>query len=331
MYLGIPEDISGSKCKLFASLKDKLMHRVNGWTDRWLSKGGKEVLIKSILLALPTYVMSGVLLPLEICENPTSAIAQFWWSSNPPKEENSLEKWEKVCLPQEEGGIRFRMIHEFNLALLAKQLWRLVQYSDSLVAKVLRERYYRMSSPLRTTSVNSPSYVWTSISAARKLLILGIRHKIHSGYEVKVWEDPWIPTIPARPARPVAPALHSNMRVSDLINQQSKEWGVVLLEDYVASEDIHFIRSLAISSAHRRDTFCWNYTKNGQYTVKSGYWIARNLLKAENEKKVLEPSVTNLEALAWTIKAPQKICHLIWQLIIGDVAVTKNLIRRNMR
>ena len=29
-YLGILEDISGSKCKLFAFLKDKLMHRVNG-------------------------------------------------------------------------------------------------------------------------------------------------------------------------------------------------------------------------------------------------------------------------------------------------------------
>ena len=84
-YLGIPEDISGSKCKLFAFLKDNLMHRVNGWTGRWLSKGGKEVMIKSILLALPTYVMSTFLLPLEICENLASAIAQFWWSSNPPK------------------------------------------------------------------------------------------------------------------------------------------------------------------------------------------------------------------------------------------------------
>ena len=331
MYLGIPEDISGSKCKLFASLKDKLMHRVNGWTDRWLSKGGKEVLIKSILLALPTYVMSGVLLPLEICENPTSAIAQFWWSSNPPKEENSLEKWEKVCLPQEEGGIRFRMIHEFNLALLAKQLWRLVQYSDSLVAKVLRERYYRMSSPLRTTSVNSPSYVWTSISAARKLLILGIRHKIHSGYEVKVWEDPWIPTIPARPARPVAPALHSNMRVSDLINQESKDWDVNLLEKYVNRVDIPLIRSLAISSTHRRDTFYWSYIRNGQYTVKLGYWVAQNLLKTEEEKEVVEPSIIELQAFAWKLKAPKKICHLIWQLLTGHVAVTRNLARRNMK
>ena len=92
-YLGIPEDISGSKCKLFAFLKYKLMHRLNGWTGRWLSKGGKKILIKSILLDFPTYVKSSFLLPLELCENLVSAIAKFWWSSNPPpKERNSLGK-----------------------------------------------------------------------------------------------------------------------------------------------------------------------------------------------------------------------------------------------
>ena len=115
------------------------MHRVNGWTGRWLSKGGNEVLIKSTLLALPTYVISSFLLPLEICENLASVIAQIWWSSNPPKRGIHWAKWEKLCLPREEGGIGFRMIHEFNLALLAKQLWRLVQYSDSIVARVSKE------------------------------------------------------------------------------------------------------------------------------------------------------------------------------------------------
>ncbi|XP_033131796.1 uncharacterized protein LOC117126793 [Brassica rapa] len=330
-YLGIPEDISGSKCKLFAFLKDKLMHRVNGWTGRWLSKGGKEVLIKSILLALPTYVMSTFLLPLEICENLASAIAQFWWSSNPPKRGIHWAKWEKVCLPREEGGIGFRMIHEFNLALLAKQMWRLVQVPNSLVARVLRGRYYNLSSPLRVNAVTSPSYVWTSISAARKLLLLGIRQKIHSGYEVKVWVDPWIPLSPARPAVPIAPVMHPNMRVSDLIDQESKDWDVGLLENYVHLADIPFIRSLAISSTHRRDTFCWDFTRNGQYKVKSGYWVAQNLLKITEEKDVLEPSITKLQSFAWKLKAPTKICHLIWQLVTGHVAVTRNLIRRNMR
>ena len=124
---------------MFAFLKDKLMNRVNGWTCRWLSKRGKEVLIKSILFALPTYVMSSFLLPLEICENLASVIKQFRWSSNPPKRGIHCTKWEKLCIPREESGISFRLIHEFNLALLAKQLWRLVQYPYSLVARVLRE------------------------------------------------------------------------------------------------------------------------------------------------------------------------------------------------
>ena len=202
----------------------------------------------------------------------------FGGARTPRKRGIHWAKWEKVCKPQEEGGIGFRMIHEFNLALLAKQLWRLVQYPDSLVARVLKGSYYRLCSPLRIVSVNNPSYVWACISAAWKLLLLGIRHKVHSRYEVKVWEDPWIPTTPARPARPLALVLHSNMRVSDLINQYLKEWDVGLLENYVDPADIPYIRCQAISTTHRRDTFYWSFIKNGQYTVKSGYWVARNLM-----------------------------------------------------
>ena len=130
-------------------------------------------MIKSILLALPTYVMSIFLVPLEICENLASAIAQFWWSSNPPKRGVHWAKWEKMCVPREESEIVFRLIHEFNLALLAKQLWRLVQYPDSLVARVLWGKYYRLNSPLRIGAMENPSYVWTNISAARKLLLFG--------------------------------------------------------------------------------------------------------------------------------------------------------------
>ena len=98
--------------------------------------------------------------------------------------------------------------------------------------------------------------------------------------------------------------MHPNMSVSDLIDQGSKDWDVGLLENYVNPEDIPLIRSLNISSIHRRDTFCWNYTRNDQYTIKSGYWVAQNLLKRAEEKEVLEPSITKLQAFAWNLKAP---------------------------
>ena len=103
------------------------------------------------------------------------------------------------------------------------------------------------------------------------------------------------------------------------------------MENYANLEDIPLIRSLAISSTHHRDIFCWNYTRNGQYTVKSEYWMAQNLLKTEGEKEVLEPSITKLQAFSWKLKVPKKICHLIWKLLTGHGAVTRNLARRNMR
>nr|VDD11221.1 unnamed protein product [Brassica oleracea] len=87
------------------------------------------------------------------------------------------------------------------------------------------------------------------------------------------------------------------MRVSDLIDQDMKEWNVRLLENYVDLADIPYIRSQAISTTHRRDKFCWNYTKNRQYTVKSGYWVAQNLLKIDEEKEVLEPNVFPLPSI----------------------------------
>ena len=53
--------------------------------------------------------------------------------------------------------------------------------------------------------------------------MLRIRQKIHSSYDVKAWEDPWIPTLPARPARPNVLVVHPMMIVSDFINEELKE------------------------------------------------------------------------------------------------------------
>ena len=53
--------------------------------------------------------------------------------------------------------------------------------------------------------------------AGKPLITMGIRQKVHSGNEIRTWENLWVPTIPARPARPIAPVLHPMMHVSDLM------------------------------------------------------------------------------------------------------------------
>jgi len=44
--------------------------------------------------------------------------------------------WEKLKEPKKQGGLGFRDAHTFNIAMLAKQSWRLIQKPDSLCAKI---------------------------------------------------------------------------------------------------------------------------------------------------------------------------------------------------
>ena len=71
-----------------------------------------------------------------------------------------------------------------------------------------------------------------------------------------------------------------------------------MLENYVIPEDIPMIQSSAISQGYQRDKYCWSYTKSGMYTIKSGYWVAKNILNRDMIDTLVEPSITKLQAFA---------------------------------
>ena len=50
--------------------------------------------------------------------------------------------WDKICVPKREGGLDFRNLKAFNLALLVKQGWRLQTNTNSLEYRVLKARYF---------------------------------------------------------------------------------------------------------------------------------------------------------------------------------------------
>ncbi|KAL3536252.1 hypothetical protein ACH5RR_004713 [Cinchona calisaya] len=62
-YLGLPLVIGRSKNDVFGCAKDRLNRKINGWKGKLLSSAGKEVLLKSVAMALPSYVMSVFKLP----------------------------------------------------------------------------------------------------------------------------------------------------------------------------------------------------------------------------------------------------------------------------
>ena len=60
----------------------------------------------------------------------------------------------------------FKKLKEFNLALLAKQGWRLQQAHDSLVYKVLMAKYFPTTEFSQVVLGDNPSFTWRSIMCA---------------------------------------------------------------------------------------------------------------------------------------------------------------------
>mgnify|MGYP007071362024 CR=1 FL=1 len=67
-YLGMPTDVGHSKNGTFKYLRDRVWEKVKGWMEKLLSKVGKEILIKAVAQAIPTFAMSCFDLTKGLCE-----------------------------------------------------------------------------------------------------------------------------------------------------------------------------------------------------------------------------------------------------------------------
>jgi hypothetical protein len=109
--------------------------------DRELSTGGKEIMIKSVAQAIPTYITSVFRLQDGVCKIMEQIIRNFWWGAKNGKRKTHWVAWGNLTLLKDKGGIGFRDLRKFNQALLARQAFRLLEMPNSLCAQVLKVKY----------------------------------------------------------------------------------------------------------------------------------------------------------------------------------------------
>jgi len=157
-YLGSPVHVGHSKTGIFAYLKERIWKRIQGWNDKFLSWASKEILVKAVAQAIPTFAMGCFDLSKSLCDQISAMICRFWWNQQVEKNKIHWLSWDQLMLPKEDGGLGFQDIHAFNLAMLAKQSWRLLKNPDSLCARVLKAKYFANSLVLDAMPKSNMSY-----------------------------------------------------------------------------------------------------------------------------------------------------------------------------
>ncbi|XP_037496446.1 uncharacterized protein LOC119371064 [Jatropha curcas] len=195
-----------------------------------------------------------------------------------------------MCGSKKDGGMGFRDLHCFNMAMLAKQGWRLLTSPNTLFYRVLKSKYFRDGRLLDAQMGQNPSFVWRGIMSSNMVLKHGVRGRVGNGRRIYVVKDPWLP---------IDGVFYvEDDRISTLFLIFLMLRRVLEGEADLHYEYIHTILDIPLSVRDLEDELIWHYDKKGNFSVKSYYYLALRVLgRGEESIEVLKQN--NNEKLAF--------------------------------
>ncbi|KAA3460445.1 reverse transcriptase [Gossypium australe] len=195
-----------------------------------------------------------------------SIFARFWWQKGPGKRGMHWCQWRFLCSSKEEGGVGFRRMAPFNISLLAKQGWRLLNFPYSLVARVFKAKYFPETSFLQSSLRNSGSYVWRSIWATKGSLEKGLIWKVGTGAHISISQDIWIPDYASGRLLSSFNNLQCD-KVAGLICNNVREWNNELIVNTFPRDVAELILRVPLSSVPHEDFLAWSGESSGVFSV----------------------------------------------------------------
>ncbi|KAL0357534.1 UNVERIFIED_CONTAM: putative mitochondrial protein [Sesamum calycinum] len=296
LYLGLPSKVARSKKELFSTIWDRIWKKISGWNAKLLSQAGREVLIKAVLQAIPTYAMGCFRLPVTLLREIQSMISNFWWS-NGGQHKIHWVAWQRLCESKLAGGMGFRQLRLFNLAMLAKQLWSIWRFPDRLLSRVLRARYFPSGDILTATLGTRPSFTWRSLMAAQYLFRAG------------------------------SPSNLDHLRVADLIDPETLDWNVDLVQQLFWPLDSSIILTIPISFHGEEDLMVWHYSRNGYFSVRSAYHLAMTIEDRPCSSDC-GVKVSQWWRKVWQARVPNKVKVFVWRACLNALPTGSNLNKR---
>jgi hypothetical protein len=323
-YLGIPLFMHRRKKDSFIDLKDKILARISGWKARLLSQAARTTLVKSVINAIPTYLMSLFLLPKSLCASINSCIRKFWWGYLQDKKHGlSLLSWANICKPKSLGGLGIRSMEDMNNSLLARLGWKMVSnqphlWVDSLRGKYLKNGVSFLSAPSNSVS----SWLWKGLQKNRKVVEKGACISISNGQNVDIWNTPWIPLMPN-----FKPIPNENLvgfpsySVADLISSNGHDWNSALLYDLFEPTTVQNILSIHLPASPRFDKWSWVPSSSRIFTVSSAHELSLSM--GGRSSPLSAEAWTSL----WGLKIQARLKHLLWK-VAWDILPSRDQISR---
>nr|XP_023887236.1 uncharacterized protein LOC111999338 [Quercus suber] len=229
-------------------------------------------------------------IPNALCDTLNSTLSKYWWGQMKDEKKIHWINWERLCSPKPRGGMGFQDIQAFNLALLAKQAWRLIHNTHSLFYWVYKSRYFPNCFFMEAKLGNNPSYVWRSLLAARNIIYVGSKWKVGDGWTIGVSTHNWLSHESI-----FLGEQQQGLMVKDLIDGHTKQWDRERIFDLFAHKTRMEILVIPLQQDTVGDALIWKETKSGSFSVKFAYQVA---IRMRDTTRV-EHSVARKDGTFW--------------------------------
>lgn len=355
-FLGVPVGGNPRRECMWKEVVDSVKARLSQWRSLKLSMGGRITLINSVLASLPLYLFSMFKAPKKVLREIEKLQRLFLWGGNEEQKKMSWVKWSQVCKPKHKGGLGIKNLYLFNLALLAKWRWRLLNGNNSDTwMRVLVERYGCVKpwfgNPLTSSAARKSSIWWRDLALLGDDSTLGLgwfgevaKKKIGNGSTVNFWTDIWLGLEPIAAVFPSIMAMHSekDASVADMGMWTESGWkwkwstlgpatvfgaempssNAAVLADFVA-----FFQDIQLN-ANEEDTWIWSIDRVRGFTVKSCYnWMCNRVTNDDNSSD--DPVIKAWKSL-WRCDIPSKVLVFCWRLLLRKLPTRENLFNRRI-
>jgi hypothetical protein len=191
---------------------------------------------------------------------------RYWWAQHENEVKIHRVKWEKMGTSKHQGGMGCRDLESFNKVLLVKQFWRVMQNPDSLLARILKAKYFLSGSLLDALLGLRPSYVWRS-SHRRAYMACG------EWEQIRIWKDQWLPPHLVLSILYPRQGLLEEAHVANTIDQDTRGWNTTLIRKVLREINADIICQIPHGSLNSSDKQIWSATTNEEFSVRSAYHL----------------------------------------------------------
>jgi hypothetical protein len=125
---------------------DAFKRRLGAWGNKYISLGGRIVLINAVLNSLPLFFLSFIKMPVKVWREVVKIQRNFFWGGLSNRNRMCLVKWAEICKPKKDGSLGIKDLRLMNSRLLAKWRWKLLKKDNELWKLVVAAKYGGMFS-----------------------------------------------------------------------------------------------------------------------------------------------------------------------------------------